>query len=90
VRSKNAGPFWLNIDISCGSPSAYTEITESISTERIAILFQTTPDQIKHFDIADLNIVKFSLPHPTIKGSHTDRHMHGAGRAPLVAELDIN
>ena len=90
VRSKNAGPFWLTIDIFCGSPAAYAQITENISTERIAILFQTTPDQIKRFDIAGLNVVKFSLPRPTVQGSRTDRDMHGAGWAPLVAELDIN
>jgi hypothetical protein len=90
VPSENAGPFWHNINIFDGSPSAYAQITESISTKRTAILFQTTPDQIKRFDIAGLNVVKFSLPRPTIQGSRTDRDMHGAGEAPLVAELDIS
>ena len=90
VRSKNAGPFWLTIDIFCGTPEAYAQICEGLSTGRIATLFQTTPDQIKRFDIADLNVVKFSLPRPTIQGARQDRDMHGAGWAPLVAELDIN
>ncbi|MCW1951206.1 MAG: DUF4387 domain-containing protein [Octadecabacter sp.] len=90
VRSKNAGPFWLTIDIFCGTPAAYAQIVEGLSTARIAALFKTTPDQIKRFDIADLNVIKFSLPRPTIQGSRTDRDMHGAGWAPLVAELDIN
>jgi hypothetical protein len=90
VRSKNAGPFWLTIDIFCGSPAAYAQIAQGLSTDRVAALFRTTPDQIKRFDIADLNVVKFSLPRPTIQGSRTDRDMHGAGWAPLIAELEIN
>ena len=90
VRSKNAGPFWLTVDIFCGTPEAYAQITSTLSTDRIATVFQTTHDQIKRFDIADLNVVKFSLPRPTIQGARDDRDMHGAGWAPLVAELDIN
>jgi hypothetical protein len=90
VRSKNAGPFWLTIDIFCGSPAAYAQITQGLSTDRVAALFRTAPDQIKRFDIVDLNVVKFSLPRPTIQGSRTDRDMHGAGWAPLIAELEIN
>ena len=90
VRSKNAGPFWLTIDIFCGTPKAFEQIRDGLSTESIAALFQTSSDQIKRFDIPDLNVVKFSLPRPTIQGAHDDRDMHGAGWGPLVAELDVN
>ena len=90
VRSKNAGPFWLTIDIFCGTPEAYAQIVEGLSTQRVAALFKTNVDDLKRFDIADLNVVKFSMPRPTIQGSRDDRDMHGAGWAPLVAELEIN
>ena len=89
VRSKNAGPFWLTIDIFCGDAAAFAQIRDGVSTDSIAGLFQTTPDQIKRFDIADLHVVKFSLPRPTVQGARDDRDMHGAGWAPLVAELQI-
>ncbi|WP_377507223.1 DUF4387 family protein [Octadecabacter sp. R77987] len=90
VRSKNAGPFWLTVDIFCGSPDAFARVRDGVSTDRIAQLFQTTPDQIKRFDIPDLNVVKFSLPRPAIQGTVADRDMHGASWAALVAELDVN
>lgn len=90
VRSKNAGPFWLTVDIFCGDAAAFAQIRDGVSTDRVAALFQTTPEQIKRFDIEDLHVVKFSLPRPTIQGARDDRDMHGAGWAPLVAELDIN
>ncbi|MFT5615801.1 MAG: hypothetical protein ACI8Q6_003091 [Granulosicoccus sp.] len=90
VRSKNAGPFWVTIDIFCGSNKAFSQISESISTARVAALFQCNADTIKRFDIATLNVVKFSFPRPQIQGAIADRDMHGAAWAPLLAELDLN
>lgn len=90
LRSKNAGPFWLTIDIFCGTSEAYTQIVEGLSTQRVAELFKTNVDELKRFDIAELNVVKFSMPRPTIQGAQDDSDMHGAGWAPLLAELEIN
>ncbi|SMX37408.1 DUF4387 family protein [Octadecabacter ascidiaceicola] len=90
IRSKNAGPFWLTIDIFCGTPEAYEKTVDGLSTQRVAALFKTDAATVKRFDIADLNVVKFSMPRPTIQGSRDDRDMHGAGWAPLLAELEIN
>jgi hypothetical protein len=90
VRSKNAGPFWLTIDIFCGSAEAYAQIVQGISTDRVAAVFNADTATLKRFDIADLNVVKFSLPRPQIQGSLHDRDMHGAGWAPLLAELSLN
>lgn len=90
VRSKNAGPFWLTIDIFCGSPAAYQRLRDGLSTARMAKAFDVPAGTIKRFDIADLNVVKFSLPRPAVQGVPADRDMHGAGWAPLVAEIEIN
>lgn len=90
VRSKNAGPFWLTVDIFCGSPEAFEMIVNEVSTDRIAKLLGAEPANIKRFDIASLNVVKFSLPRPNVQGSIHDRDMHGASWAALVSELEIN
>lgn len=90
VRSKNAGPFWVTIDIFCGSADAYARISGGLTTDRVATLFQTEPDAIKRFDMPELNVVKLSLPRPAIQGRPEDRDMHGAAWGPLVAELQIN
>jgi len=90
VRSKNAGPFWVTIDIFCGSPSAFERVSARLSTETVAGLFRMAPDKIKRFDIADLMVVKFSLPRPVIQGSREDRDMHGAGWAVLLEELVLD
>ena len=90
VRSKNAGPFWLTVDIFCGSSETYVRGANGLSSERVAQLFKVEEATLKRFDIADLNVVKFSLPRPAIQGTAQDRDMHGAGWAPLLAEIEIN
>lgn len=90
VRSKNAGPFWLTIDIFCGSDEAFERVRDGVSTDRVARLFRTDPRQMKRFDIPSLNAVKFSLPRPAVQGTRADRDMHGASYAALVAEMTLN
>ena len=90
VRSKNAGPFWVTVDIFCGSDDAYRRVSGGLSTDRVAKLFKTDPATLKRFDITSLNVVKFSLPRPQVQGTRFDRDMHGAGWAVLLAELDLN
>ena len=90
VRSKNAGPFWLTIDVFCGSKEAFDDVSAKLSTERVAALYKAPIDALKRFDIAELNVVKFSLPRPVIQGSREDRDMHGAGWAVLLEETPLD
>lgn len=89
VRSKNAGPFWVTIDIFCGSAEAFDRISAGLSTQAVARAFDMPSQMIKRFDIADLHVVKLSLPRPAIQGTAHDRDMHGAAWGPLVAELTL-
>jgi hypothetical protein len=90
VRSKNAGPFWLTIDIFCGDPDAFRQIRDGLSTDRVATALNVAPDTIKRFDIEALNVIKISLPRPVVQGHISDRDMHGAAWAAVIAELEIN
>ena len=89
VRSKNAGPFWLTVDIFCGSAPAYARIVAGLDTAAVARAFGVEPQAMKRFDIADLNVVKFSIPRPVVQGSAADRDMHGAQWSTLLAELRL-
>lgn len=87
IRSKNAGPFWVTIDIFCGSVDSFETVRGHLTAQQIAGLFNAEENAIKHFEIPDLNVVKVSFPRPAIQGTLADRDMHGAGWAELVAEL---
>jgi len=90
IRSKNAGPFWLTLDIFCFDEDNFIYVRDQLATATIAALFQTDEAQIKRFDIRDLQVIKFSLPRPHIQGTPEDTDMHGAAYAALLEELDID
>ncbi|MEM9341810.1 MAG: DUF4387 family protein [Pseudomonadota bacterium] len=89
VRSKNAGPFWVTVDIFCGTPQAFQRVRDGLRTEVVAERFGTPMQLLKRFDIESLNVVKISVPRPSVQGTAADRDMHGAGWAALVAEIEI-
>ena len=89
VRSKNAGPFWLTIDIFCGSSDVFRRVCDGASSEIVANAMGADLSDLKRFEIADLNVVKFSLPRPHIQGTASDRDMHGASFANILAEMEI-
>lgn len=89
VRSKNAGPFWLTVDIFCDDPATFQTVVDGVSTAQIAALFAADPATLCRFDIPALNVVKFSLPRPAVQGALDDRDLHGASWGALVEALDI-
>lgn len=89
VRSKNAGPFWLTLDIFCDTPEIFARTCGALTSERVAAAFRMDAEDLKRFEIADLNVLKFSLPRPEVQGTRSDRDMHGASFANLLAEMDI-
>lgn len=89
VRSKNAGPFWVTVDIFCGDAAAFAHVGARLDNARVAALCGTAPELLKRFDIADLNVIKFSFPRPVVQGGREDRDMHGAQWAALLDEAEI-
>ena len=89
IRSKNAGPFWITIDIFCGSKVVFDEIRVRLDNVRIINLFQINGQTLKRFEIESLNVIKFSFPRQIIQGGILDRDMHGAQLAVLLSEMDL-
>ncbi|WP_420861899.1 DUF4387 family protein [Algirhabdus cladophorae] len=89
IRSKNAGPFWLTIDIFCDSPEAFQQACKIADDTRVARALGASTEVLKRYEIADLNVLKFSLPRPEIQGTRFDRDMHGASFANLLSDLAL-
>jgi hypothetical protein len=89
VRSKNAGPFWVTIDVFCGDPEVFADVSVRLSTEAVAALYDAPVQLVRRFDIADLNVIKISIPRPNVQGSREDRDMHGAQWAHLLDEMPV-
>ena len=89
IRSKNAGPFWLTIDIFCHGFDNFSDVSEKLSTSKVATLFGINTTHLKRFNIAELYVIKFSLPRPHIQGVRLDRDMHGASFACLLEGFEL-
>lgn len=87
IRSKNAGPFWLTIDIFCGNPAAFARVCAGLDAKTAARLLGTPESDIQRFEIEDLAVLKISLPRPHIQGTRLDRDMHGASFANLLCDV---
>ena len=87
VRSKNAGPFWLTIDIMFDDEAKYRRVRDSevITRAGIAKMFGRNPDSIivVNHDVA--LAIKVSFPRPQSSGSKYDSDVYGGQQyAPLL------
>ncbi|MDB5664697.1 DUF4387 family protein [Cypionkella sp.] len=89
VRSKNAGPFWLTVDVFCDDSTIFERVKAGLKDDVVARLFGVDRQLLKRFDIPSLNVIKFSVPRPVVQGTGADRDMHGAGWGSLLEELQI-
>jgi hypothetical protein len=90
VRSKNAGPFWLTIDVICSTPEDYAQVVGSALTDpaTIADIYDADPQAVRIFSIESLHTVKITLPRPAVQGSVEDRDAHaGQQFVPLLETL---
>ena len=89
IRSKNAGPFRVTVDIFCGDAARFAEISARLTTAHVCARLRADPAMVKRFDIESLAVIKFSFIRPAVQGSRFDRDMHGAQLGVLFAELEI-
>ena len=89
IRSKNAGPFWITIDIFCGKKEVYEDVRMNLDNLKIANLLRVKGQDLKRFDIEQLNVIKFSFPRKIPQGHILDRDMHGAQIAVLLSEMEF-
>lgn len=91
VRAKNAGPFWMTLDVFLPDDDAYARVCAStvIDPAVVAALYRTTPDAVRVFPMPALRAIKISFPRPAVQGSFGDRDMHSGQQHILLAGLPV-
>jgi hypothetical protein len=87
VRSKNAGPFWLTLDIMFNDEGVYKRVRDSnvITREIIARQFRRSADDVIVVNHDAALAVKVSFPRPHASGSKYDSDVYGGCQyAPLL------
>jgi uncharacterized protein DUF4387 len=87
VRSKNAGPFWVTMELFMRDAEGYEIVADEgfINEQQVADLYRVDESTVQIFRIPALNVVKISFPRPLSQGSLRDRDMHaGQHHVPLA------
>jgi hypothetical protein len=91
VRSKNAGPFWVTIDLFFDGPENFLRygLSESLGPKLFESLYGTNPDLVRRFAVKNLNVVKISYPRPQPQGWRGERDMHQGQSFARLLDIDI-
>ena len=90
VRSKNAGPFWVTVDVFCDDQDAYETLCAAPALGAVAIadLYGVGSNQVRIFHDDNLKVIKISFPRPIAQGSTLDADSHaGQQFVPLLSVL---
>jgi len=91
VRSKNAGPFWVTIDLFFDGPESYARYrdSEALGPELFARLYGVDARAVKRFTVDDLNVIKISYPRASPQGGVVERDMHCGQQYVRLLDVDI-
>ena len=91
VRSKNAGPFWMTMDVFFETKEDFYTVADRniITPEAISGLFGTPPEQVRIFLCENVNTIKVSIPRPVIQGSLNDKDIHAGQQFVLLSNIEV-
>jgi len=91
VRSKNAGPFWITVDISFSDRETFERHVEAPALQPAAIadLYGIDVSLVKRFPVADLLVLKISYPRPKPQGGASERDMHGGQQYVRLLDVQV-
>lgn len=91
IRSKNAGPFMVSIDILFADQETYSRVlgTGALETERVASMYQLPAEQVSRHLLPLANAVKFSFPRKHPSGDFLDDDLYGCQQHRPFVNLEI-
>lgn len=92
IRSKNAGPFWVTIDIFFDGQEQFDRYANcrALSANSLAELFKVDVQQVKHIPVADLHVLKVSYPRSSPQGGIVERDLHSGQQYVLLLDLPVS
>lgn len=87
IRSKNAGPTQLTLDLFFRDAAAFARAVNSpvLAADAVARLYGLAAGQVQRYALADISAIKFTLPRRVVAGSPGDGDVYGAQQhGPLL------
>jgi hypothetical protein len=91
IRSKNAGPFWVTVDLFFKDDEAYRRYGKdpALSPELFERLYGSKPGEVKFFHVDSLNTVKISYPRTHPQGWRGERDMHSGQQCYPLLDVEV-
>ena len=91
VRSKNAGPFWITVDLFFRDHAAFDMFAGSTALQPATIsrLFDSPAGSVKRFELPDLAVLKISYPRRSPQGGALERDMHGGQQYVRLLAMEL-
>lgn len=91
IRSKNAGPFMLTIDIIFPDEDTYNAVlaSGSLEIEKVAAALSVDSDKLKRYDLPLARAVKFSVPRSVPCGDFLDEDLYGCQHHRALVNLEV-
>jgi hypothetical protein len=91
IRSKNAGPFWVTIDLFFDGPEQYRRYRDSpaLGAELFARLYGVDAGAVKRFPVDSLQVIKISYPRVSPQGGMVERDMHCGQQYARLLDVEV-
>lgn len=91
IRSKNAGPFQLTIDVMFADRETYERVLASglLTAERFSALYGTPLEDVRVMQYDAAYSIKVTIPRPIVSGDLGDGDMMGGQLYGPLVELEI-
>jgi len=91
VRSKNAGPFWVTIDLFFDGEENFRKYadSEALGPATLSRLFDADPNLVRRFKVPGLNIVKLSYARTSAQGGMVERDMHSGQQYVRLLAVEL-
>jgi len=93
IRSKNAGPFTLTIDLVFDAPETFARVlaADHFTAERIAELYGVEASSVRICPFELIRTIKVSMPRAgASSGAPADRDVYGCQQHFPLADLEIS
>ncbi len=91
IRSKNAGPFCLTLDVLFGDASSYQRVVDAgvITREKMAALYRQPLENVQVYHHPAARAMKVSIVRGAPAGSVRDTDLYGAQQHVLLYPIEI-
>jgi hypothetical protein len=92
VRSKNAGPFWVTIDLFFDGADNYRRYSESpaLGAGLVQKLFGADPRLVRKYPVPKLHMVKISYARTNVQGGEVERDMHCGQQYVRLLDVELD